>query len=263
MIIMKKYLIYAFGLFLFNYSVVFAQTIPVVAANTALKLVLEDINLQFMKDTGLNLKFDFESSGVLFQKISQGIQGNNEFELFMSDDEQSILDLAKKGLVEDKGIIYATGRLVLFAPRGSPLRVDNDLIGLKNALKNAELTQFVIADPQYSFYGHTSKQVLINSGLWDNIQAHIAFAENVQQAAQAAVFGQMQGGIFAYALALSPWIKTQGNFVLIPEKMHSPLRHRMALLKNPSGTTKAFYQYLQQPKAQAIFEQYGFTVPRP
>ncbi len=263
---MKKYLIYSLVLLLFS-TLSFAQELapaitqpPIVAANTALKLVLEDINLQFSKDTGLSIKFDFQSSAVLYHKI---LQKPESFELFMSDDEQYVADLAKKGLTGDKSILYAIGRLILFAPKGSPLVLDSELAGLKANLKAAELSQFIIADPQNSNYGRASKQALINVGIWDEIQSRLSLAESVQQAAQVAAFGQTQGGIFAYSLVLNPWVKAQGNFVLISEKLYPTLRHRMVLLKNPSSVTKTFYQYLQQPKSQAIFEQYGLSLQHP
>jgi hypothetical protein len=67
---MKKYLIYSLVLLLFS-TLSFAQELapaitqpPIVAANTALKLVLEDINLQFSKDTGLSIKY-YKSLKVL------------------------------------------------------------------------------------------------------------------------------------------------------------------------------------------------------
>jgi molybdate transport system substrate-binding protein len=33
------------------------------------------------------------------------------------------------------------------------------------------------------------------------------------------------------------------------------------LLKNAGPIAKAFYMYLQQPDARAIFERYGFVLP--
>jgi molybdate transport system substrate-binding protein len=94
------------------------------------------------------------------------------------------------------------------------------------------------------------------------MQSHLVLGETVAQAAQFAVSGGTQGGIFAYSLALSPKIKEQGSFVLLPEKLHQPLRQRMVLLKQAGETARTFYNYLQQAKARALFEQYGFILPK-
>lgn len=86
--------------------------------------------------------------------------------------------------------------------------------------------------------------------------------ETVAQAAQFAVSSSTQGGVIAYSLALSPKIKTQGNFILLPEKLNKPLRQRMVLLKQSGEMAKAFYAYLLKSKARSLFEQYGFVLPK-
>lgn len=235
-----------------------AAEVPVVAAASDLQFALEGIARQFTQDTGLNVKLSFGSSGNFFRQISQG----GPFELFMSADEQYVLTLAEQGLAIDQGVLYALGRLVLFAPEDSPLVPDADLKGLKEALQNGRLKKFAIANPEHAPYGRAAQQALQTQGLWNGMQAHLVLGENVAQAAQFAIAGAAEGGIFAYALALSPKVKEQGKFVLLPETLHQPLRQRMVLLKPAGKAAKAFYAYLQQPAARSIFEQYGFALPR-
>jgi molybdate transport system substrate-binding protein len=87
-------------------------------------------------------------------------------------------------------------------------------------------------------------------------------ANGGMQAARLVVFGELQqGGLFAHSLALSPWIKSQGHFALVSDKLSKPLQQRMVLLKNASQTAKAFYQYLQQPKARAVLNANGLLPP--
>ena len=43
------------------------------------------------------------------------------FELFWSADEGFVLDLAREGMTEDQGAVYARGRLAILAPKRSPL----------------------------------------------------------------------------------------------------------------------------------------------
>jgi molybdate transport system substrate-binding protein len=84
-------------------------------------------------------------------------------------------------------------------------------------------------------------------------------ADTTMQTAQLASTGTAQGGIFAYSLVFDPQIKGKGKFVLLPEYLHSPIRHRMVLLKNASSTAKDFYDYLQSAPARVIFSEYSFS----
>jgi molybdate transport system substrate-binding protein len=234
----------------FSNTPAMATEVPVIAAASDLKFALEDITQQFTRDTGLSLKLSFGSSGNFFRQISQG----GPFELFMSADEQYVFELAKQGLTVDQGNLYAIGRLVLFAPKDSPLIPDTEMKGLRDTLQKGQLKRFAIANPEHAPYGRAAKAVLITTGLWDVMQPHLVLGENIAQAAQFAVSGSAQGGIIAYSLALSPKIKEQGSFVLLPEKLHQPLRQRMVLLKQAGETARAFYNYLQQAKARTLFE---------
>lgn len=237
---------------------VMAADVPVIAAASDLKFALEEITQQFTKETGRTVKLSFGSSGNFFRQISQGAP----FELFMSADEQYVFDLAKQGLTVDQGNLYAIGRLVLFSPKGSPLIPDTELRELSDTLQKGQIKRFAIANPEHAPYGRAAKAVLIAAGLWDVMQSHLVLGETVAQAAQFAVSGGTQGGIFAYSLALSPKIKEQGGFVLLPEKLHQPLRQRMVLLKQAGETARTFYNYLQQTKVRTLFEQYGFVLPK-
>lgn len=134
--------------------------------------------------------------------------------------------------------------------------------GLAHAIKNGQIKRFAIANPEHAPYGRAAKATLISVGLWDTIQPYLVLGENVAQAAQFAMSESTQGGIFAYSLALSPKLKVSGSFVLLPENSHPPLKQRMALTKKANATAKAFYAYLQQPKAKGVFKRYGFSAPQ-
>jgi molybdate transport system substrate-binding protein len=85
--------------------------------------------------------------------------------------------------------------------------------------------------------------------------------ENVSQAAQFATSGSAQGGIIAYALALSPKVAKLGVFELIPEDWHAPLRQRMVLLGSAGPTAEQFFAFAQEPAARAIMRRYGLVLP--
>ena len=234
---------------------------PLIAAASSIKPALEEIAEQFQSATGVAVRLSFGSSGNIYRQILQGAP----FEVFFSADEDFVLKLAQADRTLDQGALYASGRLVLFVPHGSKLAVDEQIVDLKGDLKTAladgRIQRFAIANPKHAPYGQAAKQVLQALGLWELIEAKLVLGENVAQAAQFAISGSAQGGLFAYSLALSPQISARGQYALLPEILHQPLKQRVVLLKNASPTAQDFYDYAQQAAAQAIFRRYGFALP--
>ncbi len=236
-----------------------AQTdVPAIAAASDLKFAVEEIALHFRADTRRELRLSFGSSGNYFQQIAQGAP----FQLFMSADENFVFKLHAAGRTEDRGALYATGRIVLFVPQGSPIQPDAAMAGLKKALAAGQIRRFAIANPEHAPYGRAAEQALRKLGLWEGLRERMVLGENVSQAAQFAAGGSAQGGIFAYSLALAPQLSKLGHYALLPEELHDPLRQRMVLIKGAGDTARAFHAYLQQPAAQAIFVRHGFTLPQ-
>jgi len=180
--------------------------------------------------------------------------------MFLSADEGFVFKLADAGKTIDRGTLYSEGRIVLFAPHGSPLTPDARFEDLKAALKDGRLQKFAIANPEHAPYGRAAEQALESQGLWEDVKPKLVLGENVAQTAQFATSGSTQGGIFAYLLALSPEVAKLGSFVLIPADWHRPLRQRMVLMKNAGEAAKAFYAYVQTPAARAIFRKFGFVL---
>ena len=230
---------------------------PVVAAAADLKFALEEVSARFEADTGKRLKLVFGSSGNFYRQISEGAP----FQLYLAADESYVEQLAAAGKTLDEGALYAMGRIVLAVPHGSVLKADAELAGLRAALAAGQIGKFAIANPEHAPYGRRAEEALRHAGLWDALQGKLVLGENVAQAAQFATSGNAQGGIVAYSLALAPDVAKRGQFVLIPEHWHAPLRQRMVLLKGAGATSQAFYQYLQQPVARSILRRYGFSLP--
>lgn len=234
-----------------------AQPPPAVAAAADLKFALEDIAQKFKADTGREVRLVFGSSGNFTTQLLQGAP----FEMFLSADEGFVFQLADAGKTLDRGTLYAEGRIVLFAPNGSPLRPDAGFDDLRAALKDGRIQRFAIANPDHAPYGRAAEQALKGQGLWEAIRPKLVLGENVSQAAQFAASGSAQGGIFAYSLALAPTFSGRGRFALIPPDWYAPLRQRMVLMKSAGDTARAFYRYVQSPDARAVLRKYGFLLP--
>jgi molybdate transport system substrate-binding protein len=234
-----------------------AQNAPTVAAAADLKFALEDVAKLFKVETGKEVQLTFGSSGNFTRQLQQGAP----FEVFLSADEGFVFQLADAGKTIDRGALYAEGRIVLFAPKGSPLKADASFKDLRAALADGRIQHFAIANPEHAPYGRAAEQALKGQGLWDAIKPKLVLGENVSQAAQFASAGSAQGGIFAYSLALAPAYASRGDFALVPSDWHAPLRQRMVLMKNAGETARTFYQFVQSPAARVIFRKYGFVLP--
>ncbi|MGE5523367.1 MAG: molybdate ABC transporter substrate-binding protein [Rhodospirillaceae bacterium] len=233
------------------------EVVPLIAAASDLRYAMDEIAAQFQRSTGRAVKLSYGSSGNYYRQIQQGAP----FELFMSADEAFVLKLHDAGKLEDKGRLYAIGRIVLYAPQGARWSVDSQLEGLRAALGEKRIQRFAIANPEHAPYGRAAEQALRKLGLWDRLRSHLVYGENVSQAGQFAMSGSAQGGLFAYSLALAPGVAKKGSYVVVPDNLHDPLRQRMALIKGAGPAARALYDYLQQPAARAIFERYGFMKP--
>lgn len=231
--------------------------VPVIAGAADLKFALEEIAVRFRADTKREVKLVFGSSGNFYRQIGQGAP----FQLFLSADESFVFKLADAGKTVDRGELYALGRIGIIVPRGSALKADGELKDLAAALADGRLRKFAIANPEHAPYGRRAEEALKHAGLWQRIQGKLVLGENVSQAAQFATSGSTQGGIIAYSLAQAPAVSKLGDFALIPDAWHEPLKQRMVLIKGAGGTAQAFYRYMQQPAARTIMQQYGFVLP--
>ncbi len=235
-----------------------AQRPPVVAAASDLNFALGEIARQFEGETGQRVDLVFGSSGTLMRQIQDGAP----FELFLSADEAFVETLAASGLTRDRGALYAIGRIVLFAPPGSPLDPRQGLDGLARLLEAGRVPRFAIANPAHAPYGRAAEAALRTRGIWTPLQPHLVLGENVSQAAQFATTGNAVGGIIAYSLALAPNLQGRGTYALIPDSDHPPLRQRMVVLKRAGAVVERFHAFLQTASARATFERYGFTLPK-
>ena len=232
---------------------------PGVAAASDLKFALDEIAAVYARETGRSLRLAYGSSGNFRRQIAEGAP----FELFLSADESYVLALAQEGRLEDEGVLYAVGRLVLFAPTGSPVDPGQGLPGLAALARAGRVAKLAIANPAHAPYGRAAKEALQGAGAWEPLEGRLVLGENVSQAAQFAASGNAAAGLFAFSLTFTPAVAGKGRFALVPESAHAPLRQRMALVKGAGADARAFYRYLQGPAARTVFSRYGFALPGP
>ena len=96
---------------------------------------------------------------------------------------------------------YAVGRLVVWAPAGSPLEIERDGV---QALTAASIAHVAIANPEHAPYGRAAVAALESAGVYDRLRPKLVFGENVAQAMQFAQSGAADAAIVALSLALAP-----------------------------------------------------------
>ena len=230
---------------------------PRIAAAANLNFALAEVARQFEQSQGAGVELVFGSSGTLTRQIQDGAP----FEMFLAADEEFPNRLAAAGLTRDAGLVYAVGRLVIFAPNGSPLTVDERLDGLGRLVKAGGIGRFAIANPDVAPYGRAAEAVLRKHGLLDALRPHLVLGDNIAQAAQFATTGNAVGGLIAYSLVFAPEFARRGTYAVIPTADHPPLRQRMVLLKHAGQVATQFYTFLSTDAARAILQKYGFAMP--
>ncbi|HVH28377.1 MAG TPA: molybdate ABC transporter substrate-binding protein [Vicinamibacterales bacterium] len=234
-----------------------AQRAPAVAAAANLNFALTEVAARFTRDRGERVTLVFGASGTLTRQIFDGAP----FEIFLAADDEFPAQLMAAGLTRDAGVVYAVGRLAIFAPAGSPMAADSKLEGLARLLNAGGVTRFAIANPDVAPYGRAAEAVLRRHGLWDALRPRLVLGDTVAQAAQFATTGNAVGGIVAYSLVVGPGLAGRGTYALLPDADHEPLRQRMVLLKRSGPIAESFYRFLQGDAARSILQKHGFAVP--
>jgi molybdate transport system substrate-binding protein len=218
-----------------------------------LKFALAELAQQFEGQSRRRIQLSLGSSGQFAQQIRHGLP----VDLYMSADEDFVFKLADADLTRDRGALYALGRIAAVVPARSSLVLDPSLNGLRAA--GAGIKHFAIASPEHAPYGRAAQQALEHLGLWQWAKPRLVVGENIAQATQFVTSGAAQAGITALSLALAPEVARLARHVVLPERLHSPLRQRMVLLKSASPQAGEFYGFLQTESARAVLRRYGFA----
>ena len=235
-----------------------AQRPPPIAAAANLNFALEEVAKRFEGDEATKVELVFGASGTLTRQIRDGAP----FELFLAADEEFPNQLTKAGLTRDPGVVYAVGRLVMFAPTGSALTVDERLEGL------ARLRQGWCGQP---LRDRQSRRRAVRPGggsgaAQARVVGHDSSAAGARRhdCAGGAVRDDRQCSRrpVAYSLVLAPGFADRGKYAVIPAADHPPLRQRMVLLKRAGAVARQFYAYVQSAPARSILRKHGYEVPR-
>ncbi|HZU05516.1 MAG TPA: molybdate ABC transporter substrate-binding protein [Chloroflexota bacterium] len=222
-----------------------------VSAAADLMPALQEVGQRFTQETGIQLRFNFGSTGQLAQQIERGAP----VDLFLAANRAAIEELERQGLVvPGTKALYARGRLALWTRADSPLALER-----LEELARPEVRRIALAHPDHAPYGVAAREALQAVGLWEALQPKLVLGENVRQALLYAERGDVDVALVALSLSLA----SAGRWVLVPEGLHQPLDQALAVIKGTRHESEArqFAAYLRGPQGRPIMQKYGFVLP--
>src|ERR1041385_1532165 len=219
-----------------------------IAAASDLTPAFDEIGRAFESTYKTKVVFVYGSTGMLTRQIENGAP----VDLFAAASMSYIDELDQKGLiVPDSKAIYAIGRITLWTPAESTLRLES----IKD-LARPEVMRVAIAHPDHAPYGLAAKQALESAGIWDSVKPKLVYGDNIRQTLQYAETGNFEVAIVALSLSK----QSHGHWSLIPEELHQPLEQGIAIMKSTKKeqAARAFAAFLTGPQGRAIMQKYGF-----
>jgi molybdate transport system substrate-binding protein len=234
-----------------------ARTELSIAAAADLRFALDDLVKQFeQKNPAVKINVTYGSSGNFFAQLQNGAP----FDLFFSADVGYPRKLAENGLGIDDVFLYATGSIVLWAPKNSPL--DLDKLGIK-VLLELSVRKIAVANPEHAPYGRAAVAALKALDVYDQVASRLVYGENIAQTAQFVQSGAADVGIVALSLAVSPTMRAAGKFWPVPVNAYPPLEQGGLILKSSKkvDTARAFRDFVLGDNGRKLLDQYGFSLP--
>jgi molybdate transport system substrate-binding protein len=234
-----------------------------IAAAADLQFALDDISRVFRQaHPAVDVAVTYGSSGNFYSEI----RNQAPFDVFLSADIEYPRKLAQEGLADARSMFtYGVGRIVVWAPRQSPL----DLARLQiHALEADSVKHIAVANPQHAPYGRAAVAAMQSLGVYSRVQSKLVLGENISQTLQFVQSGAAEVGIVALALALAPSTRVQGQYWEIPIRTNGAdtypkLEQAGVVLSHAKNVAAAreFCAYLQNGTARGRLKEYGFYLP--
>jgi molybdate transport system substrate-binding protein len=228
-----------------------------VAAASDLNFAFKEIVAGFEKKTGNTVRLSLGSSGNFYAQISNGAP----FDVFFSADIGYPKKLEEAGLTEPGTLyMYAVGRIVVWAPKGSP--IDVGTLGIKG-LQHPSVQKIAIANPKHAPYGRAAVAAMEHFKVYDAVKDKLVLGENISQTAQFVQTGGADIGVIALSQAVAPAMKETGTYWEVPLEAYPKLEQGAIILKAAKDlkTARVFLDYVKGPEGAGVFRRYGFYLP--
>ena len=212
---------------------------------------MQQIAVQFEKDTGHKALLSFGATGKFYAQITNGAP----FDIFLAADDETPAKLAKEGLAVDASrFTYAIGKLALWSKQ--PGLVDAQ----GQVLKSGTFDKIAVADPKLAPYGAAAVEVMTQLGVLNTLRPKFVQGENIAQTHQFVATQNAQLGFVAMSQVMADGRLVEGSVWAVPATLYSPLRQDAVLLNKGQGNAAAtaLLQYLKGDKARAVICGYGY-----
>lgn len=250
---MKRYLLW--GIFLLTAGLRAEETITVAAAAN-LTYVLTPLDAAFERShPGSKVQVTTGASGSLFAQISHGAP----FDVFLSADTafaQKVISAGYAAAVPAK--TFVRGRLVLWTMSAAVPLTD-----VATAVRSPQVHKLAIAEPKTAPYGAAAEAALAALGLTRDAAPKLVVGESISQTLQFVSTGNAEAGFVALSLILAPNLKGKGHYLEVPQALYAPLDQAAVVTKvgGAHATARVYFDFLSSPAAQAIFRDYGYSLP--
>lgn len=226
----------------------------IVFAAASMANALVEIERGFEAATGHDLIVSLAGSSVLARQIQQGAPAD----IFISANPDWMDTLEQDRLIEDGtrfDLLRNSIVLIASGTNASPIKINSEL-DLKALLGEGRLAMALVDSVPAGIYGKASLESL---GLWDDVEAQVAQADNVRAALAFVATGEAPYGIvYATDAVAEDKVSVVGTF---PADSHPPIIYPAADMANRDFPAEAeFLDYLRGPEARAAFERQGFVV---
>ena len=224
------------------------------AAAASLKNVYDEKLIPMFEEKypGVKVTPTYASSGDLQTQIENGL----ETDVFMSAANKQMDALVEKGIIDnDTNLQFLENKVVLIVPADS-----NSNISSFDDLKDVE-GNIAIGDPESVPAGQYAKEVLNNTGIWDDVESKLSLGTDVT-----AVLNQVAQGSADCGIVYATDAKSTDDVKVVCEApedaLDTPVIYPVAAIKDTNDTdaTKAFMDFLQTKEAKDVFVDYGFTI---
>ena len=223
----------------------------IVAAASNLTDAFAEVGPRFTGETGIRVVFSFGATADLARQIENGAP----FDVFAAADTEHVEQLERKGLLAPgTRAVYARGRLVIWLPPGSNLKIER----IQDIAAKA-FDRIAVAKPDVAPYGRATVESLRTLGIWNEVERKVVYAQNVSQAKQYAATGNAEVAFIPLAL-LKPG---EGSYLEVDEETHQPIDQALGIIKDSTNQVAArqFVGFLLSDEGQELLSRKGYRKP--
>lgn len=226
-----------------------------VYAATSARDALRALEADYEREHGVELTFNFGSSGDLSSQILAAAQAD----VFLSADDEEMDEVEAAGLTttgQHRALL--SNQLVVVEPAGAPSIFRAPFDAAQLAGEQVEL--LALADVETVPAGRYAKAWLEARGVWDQVSARVLPGVDVRAALAAVESGGAQAGIVYRTDAARS--KAARVVHTVPLEEGPQIAYPVAVLSDRPHAAEAgdYAAFLASPQAAAVFESFGFIV---